>query len=99
MPPRPPSRLSRRRTAPAARTRRAALAVAAAAAVIVAGCRAREAPPAAEFVVTAGDSSFWMRSGPGVAGGVSLRRAPILLARVDGRFHELYVTDEEQAFY
>lgn len=101
MPPRPPSRLPRRRTAVAARTRRAALAVAAAAAAVtlLVGCRRQEAPPAAEFVVTAGDSSFWVRSGPGVSGGVSLRRAPIILARVGGRFHELYVTDEEQAFY
>ena len=99
MPPRPPSRLPRRPTAPAPRARRAARVVTVAAAALLAGCRPEPSPPAAEFVVTAGDSSFWVRSGPGVAGGVTLRRAPILLARVDGRFHELYVTDEEQAFY
>ena len=64
------------------------------------GC-AREAelappPPTAEFVVAAGDSSFWVTSGPA---GLELRRAPLTLARVDGRFYELYVTDADRSFY
>jgi hypothetical protein len=53
-------------------------------------------PPTAEFVVAAGDSSFWVTSGPA---GLALRRAPLTLARVNGRFYELYVTDADRSFY
>lgn len=51
--------------------------------------------PESEFVVTAGDSTFWVRSG---AHGVSVRASPILLARLDGRFYELYVTDDDRSY-
>ena len=57
------------------------------------------APPAAEFVLAAGDSSWWVRTGPDVGGaGVAVRRAPLVLARLDGRFHELFVTEEDYSF-
>lgn len=53
-------------------------------------------PPPAEFVIAAGDSTFWVRSGEA---GVAMRGSPLLLARADGRFYELYVTDDDRSFY
>lgn len=53
------------------------------------------APPAAEFVLAAGDSSFWVTS---AGGSVRVRGAPIDLARVDGRLYELYVTDDDRSY-
>jgi hypothetical protein len=52
-------------------------------------------PPAAEFVLAAGDSSFWVSS---EGGSVRVRGAPIELARVDGRLYELYVTDDDRSY-
>ena len=65
-----------------------------------AGCRdARTAtappPPAAEFVLAAGDSSYWVT----IDGrGTRVRGVPLELARVDGRFFELYVVDDDFSF-
>jgi hypothetical protein len=52
-------------------------------------------PPPAEFVLAAGDSAFWVTSGPGA---LRMRGAPLELARVDGRFYELYVADNDRSF-
>ncbi len=52
-------------------------------------------PPAAEFLLAAGDSSFWVTS---AGGSVRVRGAPIDIARVDGRFYELYVSDDDRSF-
>jgi len=52
-------------------------------------------PPDAEFVLSAGDSSYWVSS---ERGSVHLRGAPLELARVDGRFYELYVTDDDRSY-
>jgi hypothetical protein len=52
-------------------------------------------PPAADFVLAAGDSSFWVTSDNG---SVHVRGAPLELARVDGRFYELYVEDDDRSF-
>lgn len=52
-------------------------------------------PPAADFVLAAGDSSYWVTS---AAGAVHLRGAPLELARVDGRFYELYVADDDRSY-
>ena len=52
-------------------------------------------PPAAEFVLAAGDSAFWVTSAGGT---VRVRGAPLELARVDGRFYELYVADDDRSF-
>lgn len=65
-----------------------------------AACRDRsladaDPPPAADFVVAAGDSSFWVTSKDGV---VHVRAAPLELARLDGRFYELYVADDDRSF-
>jgi hypothetical protein len=66
----------------------------------VAGCHdsARPtagSPPAADFVLAAGDSSYWVTSDHGT---VRMRGAPLELARVDGRFYELYVEDDDRSF-
>ena len=53
------------------------------------------APPAAEFVLAAGDSAFWVTSD---AKGLRVRGAPLNLARVGGRFVELYVVDNDLSF-
>ncbi|MFL5583103.1 MAG: hypothetical protein ACJ8AO_22265 [Gemmatimonadaceae bacterium] len=55
----------------------------------------RPSPPAADFLVAAGDSTYWVST---EGGRVLVRRSPLFLARVGGRFHELYVADEEEAY-
>ncbi|MBL8961733.1 MAG: hypothetical protein JNJ98_17870 [Gemmatimonadetes bacterium] len=49
----------------------------------------------AAFVLAAGDSTFLVESGPR---GFEVSRAPILLARLDGRFEELYIVDRDYSF-
>lgn len=69
----------------------------------LAGCRepdrpaASEAsvPPPADFVLSAGDSSFWVTSAGGT---LRVRGAPLELARVEGRVYELYVVDDDRSF-
>ena len=56
----------------------------------------RAPAPRAELLLEAGDSTFWVRSGPD---GIRLRGSPVLLARIDGRFHELYLADDDHSFY
>lgn len=70
-------------------------------AVLAAGLLAcsdeQQAPaPRTEFIVVASDSVFWVRS---EAEGIRVRSAPMLLAQLDGRFHELYVTDDDRSYY
>lgn len=48
-------------------------------------------PPTAEFLLAAGDSTYWVRSN---ADGLRVRSAPILLTRTDGRFYEIFITDD-----
>lgn len=65
-----------------------------------AGCRHAESsasapPPAADFVLASGDSSFWVTSDSGT---VRLRGAPLQLARIGSRFYELYVTDDDRSY-
>lgn len=64
----------------------------------LAGCtdRAPAPVPLTEFIVVAADSVFWVRA---EAEGIRIRSAPMLLAQLDGRFHELYVTDEDHSYY
>jgi hypothetical protein len=52
-------------------------------------------PPAAEFVLAAGDSSYWVTS---EGGDVRLRGAPLELARIGRRFYELYVVDDDRSY-
>ncbi|HEX9483489.1 MAG TPA: hypothetical protein VF929_02875 [Gemmatimonadaceae bacterium] len=53
------------------------------------------ARPAAEFIVAAGDSAYWVASD---TSGLRVRGAPLELARVDGQFVEVYVVDDERSF-
>lgn len=52
-------------------------------------------PPAAEFILSAGDSSFWVTSR---GGSVRMRGAPLQLARLDGKVYELYVADDDRSY-
>ncbi|HEY0970682.1 MAG TPA: hypothetical protein VGE02_06890 [Gemmatimonadales bacterium] len=68
----------------------------------LAGCAGASTPepPGAEFVVAAGDTSVWVRTGPDAGSdGIEVRRAPITLTLLDGRFHELYVTEDDYSFH
>lgn len=57
---------------------------------------ARAPAPSTDFLLAAGDSTFWVTTGPQ---GVRVRGSPLLLAHYGGRFYELYVTDEDHSFY
>jgi hypothetical protein len=71
-------------------------AVAASITVVAVACtRERNDAPRTEFIVAAGDSSYWIRSD---ASGITLRGSPLVLARLDGRFMELYVEDDDHSF-
>jgi len=65
-----------------------------------AGCRnppkVAGKPPATDFLVTAGDSAFWVST---IDGRLRIRRAPLTLAYYDGRFYELYVADDDRSYF
>jgi hypothetical protein len=68
-------------------------------AAAVAACGGRRMPAAvqrADFIVTTGDSSYWVTGGPQ---GLRMRGVPMVLARVDGRFRELYVADDDRSYF
>ena len=48
-----------------------------------------------EFLAVAGDSTYWVTSGPG---GVRVRSAPLFLTRSDGRLTDVYVVDDGVRF-
>jgi hypothetical protein len=52
--------------------------------------------PPANFLVVAGDSTFWVTADTSPP---AVRRSSILLARFDGRFHELYLTDDDRSYF
>lgn len=52
--------------------------------------------PHAEFIIAAADSVFWVRSDDE---GIRVRGAPMVLAKVGGRFAELYLADDDFSFY
>jgi hypothetical protein len=59
-------------------------------------CSSRESlPPNEEFLVAAGDSTYWVQAS---RSGIRVRGAPITLARLGGRFHEVYVADDDRSF-
>ncbi|GAC1698879.1 MAG: hypothetical protein NVS9B3_16170 [Gemmatimonadaceae bacterium] len=65
----------------------------------IAACRASRPgapPPGAEFLVAAGDSTFWVTSD---SGGVRVRTSPMLLAHYAGKFTEIYTIDDDRSFY
>lgn len=53
-------------------------------------------PPAASFLLSAGDSTFWVERD---SSGLRVRRSPMLLTEHDGRFYELYLTDFDRSYY
>jgi hypothetical protein len=60
------------------------------------GCgRRSNGPPESEFIVAAGDSSYWVHSD---GSKVNVRGSPMVLARLGDRFLELYVQDEDVSF-
>ncbi|MBX9929567.1 MAG: hypothetical protein K2X99_11700 [Gemmatimonadaceae bacterium] len=54
------------------------------------------APPRTELLVASADSTFWVTSDER---GVRMRGAPLVLARVDGSFYELYTADDDRSYY
>lgn len=52
--------------------------------------------PPLSFLVSAGDSTFWVEH---AASRLTVRRSPMLLTEVAGRFYELYLTDDDRSFY
>ena len=52
-------------------------------------------PLPAEFLIAAGDSTYWLLS---AREGVRLRGSPIFLARFDDRFYEVYVADDDRSY-
>src|ERR671914_1929645 len=63
--------------------------------LVVCACGPAVPPPSAEFLVSAGDSTYWVRTD---TTGVRVRGSPILLARYGGQFYEVYVTDDDRSF-
>jgi hypothetical protein len=63
---------------------------------LLAACRrTQRTPPAGEFLVLAGDSTFWVHTG---AEGIRSRGSPLHLVRYRGRFYEVYITDDDHSF-
>lgn len=52
-------------------------------------------PPVAEFLLSSVDSTFWVTT---TAGHMRVRGAPLTLARYDGRFYELFASDDDQSY-
>src|SRR6184192_4042888 len=52
-------------------------------------------PPAAEFLVSAGDQTYWVRSDNS---GLRIRGSPLILARTGGRYYEIFVTEIDRSF-
>ena len=72
-----------------------------AASLAAAGIACRRQPrdaelPSAEFLITAGDSTFWVSA---TSGRFRVRRAPLTVANVGGRFYELYVADDDRSYF
>ena len=62
------------------------------------GCRESArgpVPPKSDFIIEAGDSSYWVQTGPA---GIRVRGVPMRIARVDGAFDELYVADDDHSY-
>lgn len=62
---------------------------------VVASCDMGNVPPAASFLVVAGDSTYWVER---FEDRLRMRGSPLLLARVNGDFSELYIADDDRSF-
>jgi hypothetical protein len=52
-------------------------------------------PPTAEFLVTAGDQTYWVQSNNS---GLRIRGSPLILARTAGRYYEIFVGEIDRSF-
>lgn len=52
-------------------------------------------PPTAEFLVSAGDQTYWVRSDNS---GLKIRGSPLILARTDGRYYEIFIGEIDRSF-
>jgi len=52
-------------------------------------------PPTAEFLVSAGDQTYWVRSDNS---GLKIRGSPLILARTGGRYYEIFVGEIDRSF-
>ena len=52
-------------------------------------------PPTAEFLVSAGDQTYWVQSS---TSGVRIRGSPLILAKSAGRYYEIFVTEIDRSF-
>lgn len=52
-------------------------------------------PPTAEFLVSAGDQTYWVRSDNS---GLRIRGSPLILARTGGQYYEVYVVEIDRSF-
>ena len=68
-----------------------------AALAVAAACAAEDKSPlSVNFLVVAGDSTFWVSTDSSPP---AVRRSPIFLARVDGRLQEIYLADDDRSYY
>jgi len=51
--------------------------------------------PRAEFLLAAADSTFWVAN---VSGATKIRGAPMILAKYDGRFYEVYAAHQDLSY-
>src|ERR1700688_2192648 len=65
--------------------------------LVLAGACALPPPPrpTAEFLVSAGDQTYWVRSDNS---GLRIRSSPLILARTDGRYYEIFVGEIDRSF-
>ena len=59
------------------------------------GAAPSAAPPAAEFLVATQDSTFWIST---TGAKIRARGAPLVLARYDGRFYEIFIADDDRSY-
>lgn len=55
----------------------------------------RDPPPRAEFLVAGTDSTYWVST---TDGHIRVRGEPIVLARYDGRWYEVYSVDDDRSY-
>ncbi len=51
--------------------------------------------PRADVIITTADSSYWVTSD---AKGIRIRAAALLIAKIDGRYQEIYVADDDRSY-
>jgi hypothetical protein len=64
--------------------------------LLIGGCTLPPPPPPnAEFLVSAGDQTYWVRSDNS---GLRIRGSPLILARTGGRYYEIFVSEIDRSF-